>query len=114
MDFFEEISKSKKDFPKYNTITKEVKKLKFNFYQGFAIVFFIVSIFLGIIFGNLFAACKTSAYFYSDTCYVTEFNFSLMITIWFLGLLVSMFIFSIGHIIALLTSINEKLGKNKA
>jgi hypothetical protein len=111
MDLFEQITESKKDFPKFHTISKEVKKFKFNFYQGFAIVFFIVSIFLGIIFGNLFAACKTSAYFYSDTCYVKEFNFSLMITIWFIGLLISMFIYSIGQIIGLLTSINEKLGK---
>ena len=112
MDLFEQISESKKEFPKFNTISKEIKKFKFNFYQWFSIIFFIVSIFLGIIFGNLFATCKTSAYFYSDTCYVTEFNFSLMITIWFIGLLISMFIYAIGQIIALLTSINEKLGKN--
>lgn len=113
MELFEQISESKKDFPKFHTISKEVKTLKFNFYQWFSIILFIVSIFLGIIFGNLFAACKTSAYFYSDTCYVTEFNFSLMVAIWFFGFLLSMFIYSIGHIIALLTSINEKLGKNK-
>lgn len=111
MELFDQISEEKKDFPKINSISKEVKKFKFNFYQGFAVVFFVVSIFLGIIFGNLFAACKTSAYFYSDTCYVTEFNFSLMVTIWFIGLLISMFIYWLGQIVGLLTSINEKLGK---
>jgi len=111
MDLFEEISKTKEDFPKINNISKQVKKYKLNFYQIFAIGLFIVFFFLGIIFGNLFATCETASYFYSDACLVTEFNFSLMICIWFLSLLISIIIFSVGHIISLLGKINEKLSK---
>ena len=111
MEFFEEIYKNKEDFPKINSLHKEVKKYKFNFYQNFAIVLFIVCFFLGIIFGNLFAICETTSYFYSDSCLVPQFNFSLMIAIWFISLLLSLFIFAIGHIIALLRQICEKLNK---
>ena len=113
MDLFEEIHKEKKDFPKVGSVQDEVSKYKLNFYQGFAITIFVICFFLGIVFGNLFSTCTTTSYFYSDTCLVTEFNFSLMVTIWFVGLLVSVFIFAIGHIIALLTEINEKLKKFK-
>ena len=110
MDFFEEIAKVKEDFPKINvnSLNSEVKKYKFNFYQIFAIILFIVFFFLGIIFGNLFATCETTSYYYSKSCLVTEFNFSLMLGIWLISLLVSTVIYSIGHIISLLTSINEK------
>ncbi len=111
MDLFEQISKEKTDFPKVKSIKNEFSKLDFNFYQFFAIVIFIIGVVLGIIFGNLFATCKTSSYFYSDACYVTEFNFSLMIAIWFVSLLLSVMIYSVGHIIALLSNINEKLSK---
>lgn len=113
MDLFEEISKAKQDLPKVNSLTKEVKKHKLNFYQMFAVGLFVVFFFLGILFGNLFATCEATTFFYSDTCLVTEFNFSLMLVIWFMSLLVSLIIFSIGHIIALLSSINEKLSKFK-
>ena len=44
-----------------------------------AITIFVICFFLGIVFGNLFSTCTTTSYFYSDTCLVTEFNFSLMI-----------------------------------
>ncbi|MCI8569615.1 MAG: hypothetical protein HFJ11_06535 [Bacilli bacterium] len=113
MDFFEEIAKVKEDFPKINvnSLNSEVKKYKFNFYQIFAIILFIVFFFLGIIFGNLFATCETTSYYYSKSCLVTEFNFSLMLGIWLISLLVSTVIYSIGHIISLLTSINEKIKK---
>lgn len=113
MDFFEEIAKVKEDFPKINvnSLNSEVKKYKFNFYQIFAIILFIVFFFLGIIFGNLFATCETTSYYYSKSCLVTEFNFSLMLGIWLISLLVSTIIYSIGHIISLLTSINEKIKK---
>lgn len=113
MDFFEEIAKIKEDFPKINvnSLNSEVKKYKFNFYQIFAIILFIVFFFLGIIFGNLFATCETTSYYYSKSCLVTEFNFSLMLGIWLISLLVSTVIYSIGHIISLLTSINEKIKK---
>ena len=88
MDFFEEIAKVKEDFPKINvnSLNSEVKKYKFNFYQIFAIILFIVFFFLGIIFGNLFATCETTSYYYSKSCLVTEFNFSLMLGIWLINL----------------------------
>lgn len=114
MDLFEEISKSKKDFPKFNNISNEFNSYKLNFYQVFAIGLFIVVFVLGIFFGNLFATCQASSYFYADECMITEFNFSLMIFIWFIGTLLSVFIFSIGHIISLLSEINQKLGKFKS
>ena len=82
-----------------------------NFYQMFAIGMFIVCFFLGIVFGNLFSTCETSSYFYSNVCLVKELNFSLMIVIWSFSLLVSIAIFSVGHIIAILNEINKKLGK---
>ena len=109
MDFFEEIASVKKDFPKVRTIKKSVKDYPLNFYQIFAIVMFIVCFFLGIIFGNLFATCEATSYFYSDVCLINQFNFSLMIVIWFISLLVSMFFFAIGHIVATLDSIDKKL-----
>lgn len=113
MDFFEEIALEKEDFPKVSvsSISKEVKKHKFNFYQMFAIGLFIIFFFLGIIFGNLFSTCEATSYYYSDMCLVSEFNFSLMLSIWFISLLVSIIIFAIGHVITLLSGINEKLSK---
>lgn len=113
MDLFEEIQKEKKDFPKVHSVKDEVSKYEFNFYQGFAISIFVLCFFLGIIFGNLFSTCTTTSYFYSDACLVTEFNFSLMITIWFIGLLVCVFFFALGHIIELLREISKKLDKFK-
>ena len=111
MDFFDEINNVKKEFPKMNAVSREVHKYKFNFYQWFSIVVFIIFFFLGIIFGNLFATCEASSYFYSDACLVKQFNFSFMIMVWFISLIVCLFIFAIGHIIALLGEINKKLTK---
>lgn len=111
MDLFDEIHKVKQDFPKKKVITDELNKQSFNFYQGFAITLFIVLFFLGIFLGNLFATCQASSYFSSDECLVTEFNFSLMIVVWFAGFLVSTFIYAIGHIIELLRDIDDKLTK---
>lgn len=111
MDFFDEISKEKKEFPKVHSVTKQVRDYPLNFYQILAIGIFIIGFFLGIIFGNLFATCKTSAYYQFGTCLVTEFNFALMLSIWFASSILSVLIFSVGHIIALLTEINKKLSK---
>ena len=113
MDLFDEVNKSKKDFPKANSVKTKVDSYKLNLYQMFAIGVFVICFFLGIIFGNLFSTCTTTSYFSSDTCVVTEFNFSLMLAIWFISLLVCVFIFAIGHIIAILSQINEKLDKFK-
>ena len=111
MELFEEISELKQDFPNKKTITEEFSKHRFNVYQIIAIGLFLLFFFLGIVFGNLFATCQAYSYFYSDACIVTEFNYSLMIVIWFIGSLLSIFIYAIGHIIALLESISEKLSK---
>ena len=113
MDFFEEITKAKRDLPKIDSLTEEVKNKKLNFYQIFSIGLSVIVFFLGIVFGNLFATCEASSYFYSATCTVTQFNFSLMILIWVIGSLISLFIFAIGHIISLLSQINKKLAKFK-
>jgi len=109
MNFFDEITKVKEDFPQVHNVKNEVKKQQLNFYQIFAIGMFIVCFFLGIVFGNLFATCQTTSYFYMDTCLVREFNVSLMISIWFISLLIALFFFAIGHIIAILSDINKKL-----
>lgn len=111
MGMFEEIEKTKQELPKAKTISKEFSKLKFNVYQIFAIFTFFIIFCLGIMLGNLFPACGTSSTLYSGVCLTTEFNFSLMLCIWFLGLVVSLFIFGLGHIIGLLDSINNKLNK---
>jgi hypothetical protein len=114
MDLFDEIQKSKTDFPKGEMISDEFSNHRFNFYQVFAIGLFIVLFFLGIFFGNLFATCQASSYFYSDECLVTEFNFSVMIFVWFVGILLSLFIYAIGQIVELLKNIDEKLTKFQA
>lgn len=109
MNMFEEIEKSKTELPKAKNISKEFSKMKLNFYQIFAIFTYFIIFCLGIIFGNLFPVCGSSSTLYSGVCLTTEFNFSLMLCIWFFGLVICMFIFAIGHIIGLLESINKKL-----
>ena len=49
MDLFEEISKTKSDFPKIKSIKKEFSGKKLNLYQIFSIGLFVVFFFLGII-----------------------------------------------------------------
>ena len=113
MDFFEEIEAAKCELPKLNSITKKVGKHKFNGYQIFSIVTFCICFFLGIIFGNLFPACRSSSYIYSGVCANTEFNFFLMIIFWFISFLLCLFFYAMGTIIELLLSINDKLTKKK-
>lgn len=113
MDLFDEVNKSKKDFPKANAVKTKVGSYKLNLYQMFAIAVFILCFFLGIVFGNLFSTCTTTSYFSNDTCLVTEFNFSIMFGIWFISLIVCVFMFAIGHIIAILSQINDKLANFK-
>jgi len=113
MNLFEEIESAKKDLPKVKSLGNDLRKKSFNLYQILAIGMFLISLCLGIFFGNLFATCEAKAYFYSDRCLNTEFNFSLMILIWFGGFLLSLFVYAIGHIIALLQKIDEKLSNFK-
>lgn len=111
MNMFEEIEKIKTELPKTKSISKEIKNFKLNFYQIFAGILYFIVICLGIIFGNLFPTCGTSSALYAGSCITTEFNFSLMLCIWLVGLIVCIFIFAIGHIINLLEAINRKLKK---
>ena len=106
-----EIEREKAQLPKIKSIEKEVGKYTFNGYQKFAIVVFLICFCFGIILGNLFPACGSSSNFYG-VCTTTEFNFSLMLFFWFISFLVCLFFFAIGHIISLLTSINESLRKS--
>ena len=91
MNMFEEIEKIKAELPQAKNVGKEIKRIKLNFYQIFS--------------------CGTTSALYSGVCVTTEFNFSLMLCIWFVGLIICMFIFAIGHIINLLEAINKKLKK---
>lgn len=108
---FDEIEKVKAELPRAKTIGKEIKKVRLNLYQIFALFTYVIVIVLGIIFGNLFPTCGTSSALYSGACITTEFNFSLMLCIWFVGFIVCLFIFATGHIINLLEAINHKLKK---
>jgi len=112
MNMFEEIERQKEDLPKFKNITTEVSHYTFNGYQKFAMVTFLVCFCIGIILGNLFPACGTSSSLYG-ACTSTEFNFSLMVFFWFISFIGCLFFYAIGHIISLLTSIDESLRKNK-
>lgn len=112
MNMFDEIEREKEDLPKISNITHEVGKFELNGYQKFAVVTFLICFGFGIVLGNLFPVCGTSSNFYGN-CTSTEFNFSLMVFFWFLSFLVCLFFFAIGHIILLLTSIDNHLHKKK-
>lgn len=111
MNMFDEIEQAKKDLPRVKSLTNKVEDYPFNGYQKFAIITYIICFILGILFGNLFPACGTSSTLYVGACVSTQFNFSLMLFIWFVSFLLCLFFFALGHIIALLTSIDQKLGK---
>ncbi len=109
---FKEIDSLKVELPRLNSISKEVGKQKLNFYQKFAVIMFLVIFALAVIIGNLFPVCSATGGILGNNCVTTEFNFSLMFMIWFISFIVCLFIFAIGHIIAILTSIDKKLSKN--
>jgi len=111
MDLFDQIDKEKEDLPKLKSITKEVQKQKLNGYQMIAVITFIILFIGGIILGNLFPACEASGLF--GTCTKRQFNLSLTIFFWFGSFLVCVFYYALGHMIALLSSINDKLSKKK-
>lgn len=110
MNMFEEIEKVKKDLPKIKAIKAEALKYKLNGYQRFAIITYLVCLVFGVILGNLFPTCSNFS-LYSNTCVAKEFNFFLTILFWFASFLMCLFFFALGHIISLLTSISEKIGK---
>ena len=111
MDFFKEIDDLKKELPTFKSISKKVGKRKYNGYQMFSIITFCICIVLGVVFGNLFPTCGSSASIFSNLCINREFNFSLMLFFWFISFIVCLFFFAIGSIIDLLTSINSKIDK---
>lgn len=111
MNMFEEIDRVKKDLPRAKAISKEVNSIELNIYQKISLVIFIICLFLGILFGNLFPSCGSSSEFYSNVCDTVEFNFSLMLFIWFVSFIVCLLFFMIGRIIFLLNSINNRLAK---
>lgn len=111
MNMFDEIEKEKKELPKIRSIQKEVNEVELNIYQKLTIIIFMFCVFLGVVLGNLFPVCGSSAAFYSGECLTKEFNISLMLFIWFVSFVGCLFMFMIGHVIQLLDSINKKIKK---
>lgn len=109
-EIFNLIMAEKKALPKVKNVTAEVEKQELNFYQKVAVIVDIICFFLGIIFGNIYPACANASANYT-TCSSTVFNFSLMLAFWGISFLVCMLIYGLGHIIALLTSIDGKMKK---
>jgi len=112
-NMFEEIDKIKKELPKVKAIQKEVTLQGLNFYQVTAVCTFLVCFIIGILLGNLFPVCTATSGLYTSICSQREYNLSLTVLVWGVSFLGCVFFYAIGHIIALLISINEKLTKGK-
>lgn len=112
-DLFVQIDSIDKDFPRVKKLVNDISSHELNGYQIVALVTFGISFGVGIIFGNLFPSCGSASGMYDSVCNTTEFNFSLTISIWFVGFLICVFFYAIGHIISLLESINNNLSKKK-
>ena len=110
-DLFDEIDQEKEELPHIRTITKEVQKQKLNTYQMISVFVFLIFFIIGILLGNMFPACEATGMF--GTCSQVQFNLSLSILFWFGSFLVCLLFYSLGHIIALLTTIEEYLVKEK-
>lgn len=108
-DLFDEIDEVKKELPKLKKISKEVTKPRqHNFYQQLAFWLFAFLFVTGIILGNVFPACSETSNLFS-TCTRTEYNSSLTLLFWLGSFIFCSFIYGLGEIIRLLTSINAKL-----
>lgn len=107
---FEDIEKQKKDLPKIKSLTKEVQKYDLNIYQKFGMLIVVIAIILGIILGNSYNTCTPSITYGSENC-ISQFDFSLMLEVWFAGLIMGFLFFGMGHIVYLLNDISNKLGK---
>ena len=110
MNMFEEIEKEKKDLPKVKSLTNEAQKYSLNIYQKFSLLIMFIAFIVGIILGNSYNTCTPSITYGSEDC-VSQFDFALMLEIWFGGLVVGMFFFGLGHIVYLLNDISNKLKK---
>lgn len=105
---FEEIDKEKKAFPEMKVMKHHfTEKRTFNFYQIVAIVLLAIGFIGGILLGNMIPSC-TATNFYQQ-CTMTEFNISLTLLTWGGVFLFSLFLYSIGHIIQVLESIDRKM-----
>ena len=107
---FEDIEKQKKDLPKIKSLTDEVQKYDLNIYQKFGILIVLIAIVLGIILGNSYNTCTPSITYGSENC-ISQFDFSLMVEVWFAGLTMGFLFFGMGHIVFLLSDISNKLSK---
>lgn len=112
-NIFDEITETKEDLPKINTITNTVTNRKLNMYQIVACVTLFICFFGGIVLGNIFPACGATSNLFG-TCTKTEFNISIMFFFWFCSFLVCLLFYGMGHIIELLTSIDSKIRVQKA
>ncbi len=110
MDMFEDIEKQKKDLPKIKSLTNEVQKYDLNIYQKFGLLIVIISIVVGIILGNSYNTCTPSITYGSENC-ISQFDFSLMLEVWFGGIMIGFLFFGMGHIVYLLNDISNKLKK---
>ena len=108
MNMFYEIENVKKELPKIKTIQNEVEGINLNIYQQLSIIIFIICIFLGVVFGNLFPVCGSTAALYGGACLASNFNIALMLFIWFISFIICLFIFMLGHVILLLTDIKNR------
>lgn len=105
---FEEIEKERKELPNIVKVQHRVLgKRPFNFYQIIAICVLVIGFIGGILLGNMVPSCSDTNMF--GQCSVTEFNISLTLLSWMGVFLFSMFFYSIGHIINVLESIDQKL-----
>lgn len=105
---FEEIEKEKKELPNISKVQHRVLgKRPLNFYQVIALCVLVIGFIGGILLGNMVPSCSNTNMF--GQCNVTEFNISLTLFSWIGVFLFSLFLYSIGHIINVLESIDQKL-----
>ncbi len=105
---FDEIEKAKKELPNVSVVKKKIfNSKKQNFYQIVAIILFIVGSFMSILLGNMVPSCTDTNVF--GQCQATEFNISLTLLSLAICFLLSMFFYSIGHIINVLEAIEHKM-----
>jgi membrane protein len=101
---FSEIKEIREDVPHIKTIKNNVSKTKFNFYQKFSIVLFLILLVVGAILGNSYPVCSNKIV-YSSLC---EFNILLMLEVWFGSLALCFLYFELGKIIELLSKRGKK------
>ncbi len=110
-NIFEEIEKEKNQLPELEDFTNSViGKYPLNLYQKIALIILMLGIAMGFIIGNLMPTCSELNTL-TGVCNKTEFNLSIMLVIWGVSFLITLFIYMIGHIIAILQSIDQKMEK---